>query len=114
MPYKGRKRQKAIVHGGKPDRIDELASQRHDSEEDTSSSSVENHEIGDHSSTENEDEDECAASPEASEHHMLPPLFARIDDQTGLSVSFLERVATYFSLLLNATYNNSPHLNSDR
>jgi hypothetical protein len=86
MPYRGRKRQKAIAHVVRPVRNDELTSQHPDSEGDTSSSSAEDHEIGDHSSTENEEE-EGAASTEAPEHHMPLTSAARIDDQTGLSVS---------------------------
>jgi hypothetical protein len=88
MPYKGRKRQKAIAHVGRPARNDESTSQRPESEEDTSSSSAEDHEIGDHSSTENEEEEEHAASTEAPEHHMPLTSAARMDDLTGLSVSY--------------------------
>lgn len=102
MPYKGQKRQKAIAHVRKPVRNDELTSQRPDSEGDTSSSSAEDHEIGDHSSTENEEEEEGAASTEAPEHHMSLTSAARMDDQTGLSVSHRDGIILQFLCTLNA------------
>ncbi|KAI9288387.1 hypothetical protein BC943DRAFT_154413 [Umbelopsis sp. AD052] len=98
MPYKGRKRQKTIAHGGKQVRVEETQSQHPDSEEDTSSSSVENPEIEDHSSTENEEEDDRAASSEAPEQHLSLPLVTRMDDQAGLSSTAKQRPLKRFDI----------------
>ncbi|CAO3658967.1 unnamed protein product [Umbelopsis ramanniana] len=108
MPHKGRKRQKAIAHVRKPVRNDKLTSQRPDSEGDTSSSSVEDHEIGDHSSTENEEEEEGAASTEAPEHHMPLTSAARMDDQTGLSSTLKKRPLKRFDItpLFSSEFSN--------
>ncbi|KAG2181580.1 hypothetical protein INT44_008395 [Umbelopsis vinacea] len=98
MPYQGRKRQKTIAHGGKQVRVEETQSQHPDSEEDTSSSSVENPEIEDHSSTENEEEDDRAASSEAPEQHSSLPLVTRMDDQAGLSSTAKQRPLKRFDI----------------